>query len=112
MDRYLRHGPAGLEERSRKPRRSPNQTPEHVVAAILQARQRHPAWGGKKLLSILQKRQPNWRWPARSTVCDILSRNGLVSVIPVNLTLRSWPQMMCGLSEGALPCPVSPAVPP
>jgi len=34
--------------------------------------------GGKKLLSILQKRQPNWPWPARSTVCDILSRNGLV----------------------------------
>lgn len=78
MDRYLRHGPAGLDGRSRKPRRSPNQTPEHVVAAILQARQRHPAWGGKKLLSILQKRQPNWPWPARSTVCDILSRNGLV----------------------------------
>ncbi len=78
MDRYLRHGPAGLDERSRKPRRSPNQTPEHVVATILQARQRHPAWGGKKLLAILQKRHPHWPWPARSTVCDILSRNGLV----------------------------------
>ncbi|MFH0343341.1 MAG: helix-turn-helix domain-containing protein [Chromatiales bacterium] len=70
IDRYLREGPAGLEERSRKPRRSPKQTPEQVVAAILQARQRYPAWDGKKLLSILQKRQPHWRWPARSTVCD------------------------------------------
>ena len=55
-----------MDERSRKPRRSPNQTPEHVVAAIVQARQRHPAWGGKKLLLILQKRHPNWLWPARS----------------------------------------------
>ena len=78
IDRYLREGPAGLDERSRKPRRSPNQTPEHLVATILQARQRHPAWGGKKLLAILQKRHPHWPWPARSTVCDILSRNGLV----------------------------------
>jgi len=78
IDRYLREGPVGLDERSRKPRRSPNQTPDHLVAAILQARQRHPAWGGKKLLSILQKRHPHWPWPARSTVCDILSRHGLV----------------------------------
>jgi len=78
IDRYLRNGPAGLNERSRKPRRSPNQTPEHLVAAILQARQRHPVWGAKKLLSILQKRHPHWSWPGRSTVCDILSRHGLV----------------------------------
>src|SRR5437879_1577681 len=28
IDRYVRHGPAGLEEASRRPRRSPNQTPE------------------------------------------------------------------------------------
>ncbi len=48
------------------------------MATILQARQRHPAWGGKKLLAILQKRHPHWPWPARSTLCDILSRNGLV----------------------------------
>ena len=34
IDRYLRHGPVGLEERSRKPRRSPNQTPEHVSAVV------------------------------------------------------------------------------
>lgn len=26
IDRYLRHGPAGLEERSRRPRQSPNET--------------------------------------------------------------------------------------
>lgn len=35
IDRYLRHGPAGLEECSRKPRVSPNQTPAELVAAIL-----------------------------------------------------------------------------
>jgi transposase-like protein len=35
IDRYLRHGPVGLEDCSRKPRVSPNQTPEDLVAAIL-----------------------------------------------------------------------------
>ena len=78
IDRYLMHGPQGLEERSRRPSTSPRQTPDHVVAAILEARRRHPSWGAKTLLSILSKRHPRWPWPARSTVCDILSRHGLV----------------------------------
>ena len=78
IDRYLMHGPQGLEERSRRPSTSPRQTPDHVVAAILEARRRHPSWGAKKLLSILCKRHPRWPWPARSTVYDILSRHGLV----------------------------------
>ena len=30
IDRYLRHGPAGLEERSRRPRRSPDQTADEI----------------------------------------------------------------------------------
>jgi putative transposase len=51
IDRYLRHGPAGLEERSRRPRRAPNQTADEIVAAILDSRRRHPTWGGKKLLA-------------------------------------------------------------
>ena len=40
IDRYVRHGPAGLEEESRKPRVSPNQTPDELVPAILDARRR------------------------------------------------------------------------
>src|SRR3989449_4789881 len=49
IERYLRHGPAGLEERSRRPRRSPNETAEEIVTAILDARRRHPSWGGKPM---------------------------------------------------------------
>jgi putative transposase len=78
IDRYLIHGPQGLEERSRRPNTSPRHTPAHVVAAIVEARRRHPSWGAKKLLSLLCKRHARWPWPARSTVCDILSRHGLV----------------------------------
>ena len=78
IERYLRQGPAGLEERSRRPRRAPNQTAEEIVTAILDARRRHPAWGGKKLLALLHKRRPRWLLPGRSTACDILSRHGMV----------------------------------
>src|SRR5437660_11067262 len=53
IDRYVRQGPAGLEERSRRPRHSPRQTADDIVTAILEARRRHPHWGGKKLLALL-----------------------------------------------------------
>jgi putative transposase len=78
IDRYLKSGPPGLEDRSRKPFSSPNQTPQHVVEALIELRQHHPSWGAKKLLAILQTRHPSWPLPARSTVCDIFSRHGLV----------------------------------
>ena len=78
IDRYLRHGPAGLEECSRRPRHSPSEVAAEIVAAFLEARRRHPSWGAKKLLTIVHKRHPRWDLPARSTVCDIMKRHGLV----------------------------------
>lgn len=79
IERYLRQGPAGLEERSRRPQLSPNRTPDEVTQALLEARRRHPSWGGKKLLTLVHKRHPRWDLPHRSTVCDILSRHGMVA---------------------------------
>ena len=78
IDRYLRHGPAGLEELSRRPRRSPNQTGDEIVSAILAARRRHPRWGGRKLLALMRKQHPRWHLPGRSTASEILKRHGLV----------------------------------
>ena len=78
IDRYLRHGPAGLKERSRRPHCSPNETAPEIVATFLDARRRHPSWGAKKLLALVHKRDPRWDLQGRSTVCGILSRNGMV----------------------------------
>lgn len=78
VDRYLNQGPEGLEERSRRPENYARHTAPHIVQAILELRQRHPSWGAKKLLSVLEKRHPRWGLPGRSTVCDILSRHGMV----------------------------------
>jgi transposase InsO family protein len=78
IDRYIHNGPAGLEEYSRRPHQTPNQTAPEITEALLGIRRRHPTWGAKKLLPILHKRQPDWELPGRSTVCAILNRNGLV----------------------------------
>jgi putative transposase len=79
IERYLKHGPAGLHDRSRKPSNSPNHTAEHIVAALVQARARHPTWGAKKLLPLLAKRFPVEELPARTTVFDILGRHGMLA---------------------------------
>lgn len=72
-------GSAGLLDRSRRPRSSPSATPGELVGPILDLRRRHPTWGAKKLLSVLEARHPRIAWPARSTVCDILKREGLIT---------------------------------
>lgn len=78
IGRFEEEGKTGLGERSRRPHTSPNQTSEDITESILALRRRHPLWGAKKLLRILESRQPEVDWPARSTVCDLLKRNGMI----------------------------------
>ena len=55
LRRYQAHGPAGLQERSRKPHRSPQRTATALEQRVLQLRAAHPAWGGRKLRRRLQR---------------------------------------------------------
>lgn len=76
--RYIEEGPDGLLCRSQAARVIPHKTPEEVEQAILAMRLRHPSWGAKKLLPKLEAKYPAMELPCRTTVCEILSRNGLV----------------------------------
>lgn len=78
MTFYDEEGPGGLVDHSRRPHRSPSATPQDIREDLEAFRRRHPTWGAKKLLARLSKRQPNRAWPARSTVCGLLRRAGLV----------------------------------
>ena len=78
IDRFLNRGYSGLDELPRRPSRCPHRTPDDLVEIILRLRRKHPSWGAKKLLKILSKRHPNTEWPARTTICNILDRHGLV----------------------------------
>jgi transposase InsO family protein len=78
VDRFDHAGLPGLADRSRRPHECPHETQPAIVAAILEARRRHPRWGAKKLLRILTRKDPRESWPARSTVCDLLKRHDLI----------------------------------
>ncbi|GAA5213489.1 integrase core domain-containing protein [Corallincola platygyrae] len=78
VSRYEAQGPEGLAERSRAPKRCPHATDDVVVAALIDAKQRFPSWGPKKLIDLLRQEQPDCHWPADSTAGEILKRFGLV----------------------------------
>ncbi|MEM9383422.1 MAG: IS481 family transposase [Pseudomonadota bacterium] len=79
IGRYVRRGPEGLEDYSKRPYTSPTKTPDEIEALILQTRKRHPSWGGKKILQFLTPRHPNLAFPSRTTVCNILKRHGVAA---------------------------------
>jgi putative transposase len=78
IDRYSVEGASGLQDRSRRPHNSPQETAKDKVQQLLEARRRHPTWGAKKLLTLVAGPKRDKEWPARSTVCDILARHNLV----------------------------------
>ena len=78
LRRYRERGAAGLVEVNRAPHRHPNQTGTATEAAVLELRQAHMTWGPRKLKRVLERDQPGRRWPATSTVGEIVKRAGLV----------------------------------
>lgn len=78
IDRYIRRGPRGLEDLSRRPRIAPNATAPAISAAFIDLRRKHPTWGAKKLLVVLKRRHLSWVLPKRSAVCNLLKRHGLI----------------------------------
>lgn len=64
-----------LSDRSRRPKTSPRQTVPEVEAEVLALREKHPAWGGRKLRAwLLERGRENV--PSASTITEILRRNG------------------------------------
>lgn len=77
LHRFQEGGLAALEDRSRRPRSSPKQTPDAMVERILKLRQAHPAWGGRLLRHRLIKLGVEGV-PSASTITEILRRHGLL----------------------------------
>ena len=76
-ERFLSLGVRGLEEHSRAPLSSPNETPQATIDLILAEHSRY-GWGARKILKRLQSTHPRLDLPARSTIFDILARNDRV----------------------------------
>ena len=78
LRRYREHGARGLVELDRAPRHHPNQSSVEIEQAVLGLREAHMRWGPRKLKRILERDQPGRRWPATSTIGEIVKRAGLV----------------------------------
>lgn len=77
INRFLTKGYPGLANLSRRPKTNPTRTSDALVNAILQVRELHHAWGGRKI----RKRLQNLGWqkvPAASTITAILKRHGCI----------------------------------
>lgn len=72
------HRVCALRDRSRRPRSSPSKSSDAMERLIVEAREVHPAWGGRKLRAFLQQRG-HAGLPSASTVTAILHRHGLIT---------------------------------
>ena len=73
-------GEMSLADRSRRPHTTPQRTPPAIERQVLSLRDRHPAWGARKIKSGLER--DGATVPAVSTVHEILRRHGKVHPSP------------------------------
>lgn len=78
INRYIDEGPDGLKERSRAPHNPANKMASHLEESILNVKHHYPSWGAKKIRNWLMQEKSELVWPAKSTIDDLLKRNGLV----------------------------------
>jgi len=73
MERFELGGPGGLADKPRAPFESPARTPLEMEKLVVALRDKHPAWGGRKLHARLAAlgHEP----PAPSTITNILRRH-------------------------------------
>ncbi len=82
VQRFEAQGVAGLEELSRAPHNSPQAISGELADQVIALRQQHPRWGPRKLRVYLEKHHPSSRWPANSSIGELLQREGLVQGAP------------------------------
>jgi transposase InsO family protein len=88
LARFSAEGCAGLVDRSRRPHHTPSVTPAAIQSNIITLRQRHPAWGGRKISRRL--RDMGEETVAPSTVNSILHRHGMIVEEPQHLAWQRF----------------------
>lgn len=80
IKRYKEHGVDGLVELSRRPHNSPNRITKTNLELVLNIREEHRAWGGRKLRQKLINNGYD-NLPCESTFNRVLKKNGLIDPI-------------------------------
>ena len=89
LGRYAAEGGRGLQDRSRRPHRSPARTAPGMEQAVLALRAQHPTWGARKL-RVLLARQGVQPLPAASTLTAILRRHDALDPAQGAGQPRAW----------------------
>ena len=76
QQRFLEHGLEGMAELSRKPKSSPNGLDEATVCEIIRLKERHRAWGPRKIRKVYERFHNEV--PSESSFKRVLDRAGLV----------------------------------
>ena len=78
LHRVRAEGLTGLHERSRRPVRMPVKTVDAMERLVLDVREQHPVWGGRKIRARLEA-LGHTGLPAASTITAILHRHGRIT---------------------------------
>ena len=79
VEKFLTKGIDCVNLQSRRPHSCPHKTAADVEEGLIIFRKKHPHWGAKKIAEIYHRANPDITLPARSTICDIIKRHGLIS---------------------------------
>jgi transposase InsO family protein len=77
LQRFEEEGWDALVEQSRRHNSHPNTTPQEMVEAILEIRNKYPRWGARKVVAILEREWESESIPCPSTVNAIMRRHGM-----------------------------------
>ena len=72
LARYKQEGIEGVQDRPRAPKQHPNQTAAAIEERILALRAEHGRWGPTTLKAVLERKDATVKWPARSTIGNLL----------------------------------------
>jgi putative transposase len=76
--RFTAEGELGLADRSHAPWSIPHRMSADIASEMLNLRRAHPTWGARKLRAVSMARDPDTRWPAASSIGELLRSAGLV----------------------------------
>lgn len=78
LARFTDHGPAGLYDQSRARHTVRHRVSAELEALLVEARDKHPSWGARKLHAWLRTHVPGLHVPAIGTISRVLKRRGLI----------------------------------
>ena len=91
--RFEEHGPKGLYDVSRRPKRLARQMSVGIQTAILELKREKPTWGAAKIEEVLRRKHPQMEVPVRSSIHDLLDRHGLVKKRSTRRRYHAYPTL-------------------